>query len=170
MAGDGVGDAAGLAVVWVASGLGVGSGGSVEGVALASGLGAGLDVADGRGRGDDGAAGLVDETCLVSGAAGAGPLAVGWACGGGEVGIAMCGRPDATARADDRPGSRGMCSTWMETAERARNAIAPADSTMTGTVLPAGWERTSVPTCLTVVLIRSAASASASCAAGSGGQ
>ena len=63
-----------------------------------------------------------------------------------------------------------MCSTWMETAESARKAIAPADSTMTGTVLPAGWDRMSVPTCPTLVLIRSATSASASCAAGSGGQ
>jgi hypothetical protein len=58
----------------------------------------------------------------------------------------------------------------METAESARKAIAPADSTMTGTVLPAGWDRTSVPTCPTVVLTRSTASASASPAAGSGGQ
>ncbi|HTX25626.1 MAG TPA: hypothetical protein VME19_01265 [Streptosporangiaceae bacterium] len=58
----------------------------------------------------------------------------------------------------------------MDTAETARKAIAPADITMTGTVLPAGWERTSVPTCPTVVLIRSTISASASCATGSGGQ
>ena len=75
-----------------------------------------------------------------------------------------------TAEADDRSGSRGMCNTWMETAESARKAIAPADSTMTGTVLPAGWERITVPTCPTVVLIRSATSANASRTAGSGGQ
>ena len=58
----------------------------------------------------------------------------------------------------------------METADSARKAIAPAEMTMTGTVLPAGWERTSVPSWPTVVLIRSATNASASCAGGSGGQ
>jgi len=58
----------------------------------------------------------------------------------------------------------------METVESTRKAIAPADTTMTGTVLPAGCERKMAPVCPAEVLIRSASSATASCAVGSCGQ
>ncbi len=163
MAGDPEGDGAGAGAEVVGGGWGdgVGSEGLAVGVTPAAGVG--LDVGDGEPG--DGAAGLVQES---PGSGEAGPA--GRACGDAEPGIPPGDPPAAIAWAGDRSWSRGMCSTWMETAETARNAIAPADSTMTGTVLPAGWERMSVPTCPTVVLIRSAASASASCAAGSGGQ
>jgi len=43
-----------------------------------------------------------------------------------------------------------------------KKAIAPADTTMTGTVLPAGWERKTAPVWPAPVLIRSANSAKAS--------
>ena len=60
--------------------------------------------------------------------------------------------------------------TWIETVEKSRNAIAPPDSTMIGTVLPAGCSRSTRPARPMPVLIRSVNSANASCAAGSGGQ
>ena len=53
-------------------------------------------------------------------------------------------------------GPRGGWMTWMDTADSARKAIAPAETTMTGTVLPAGWERNTAPARPTVVRIRSA--------------
>ena len=59
--------------------------------------------------------------------------------------------------------------TRIDTADRARKAIAPADTTMTGTVLPAGWERKTAPARPAAVRIRSASSASASWGAGSRG-
>jgi hypothetical protein len=60
--------------------------------------------------------------------------------------------------------------TWIETVESRRNAIAPPDSTIIGTVLPAGCKRTTAPVCQAPVLIRSLNSAKASCGAGSEGQ
>ncbi len=66
------------------------------------------------------------------------------------------------------PGSRGVVwMTRMDTADRTRKAIAPAETTITGTVLPAGCERNTAPARPTVVLIRSAASATANWGAGS---
>ncbi len=78
--------------------------------------------------------------------AGAGPAAAGWT--------------DAGA----------VCRTRIETVENKRKTIAPAETAMTGTVLPAGCERKTAPVCPTLVLIRSASSASPSWGAGSGGQ
>ncbi len=63
-----------------------------------------------------------------------------------------------------------VCRTRIETVENKRKTIAPAETAMTGTVLPAGCERKTAPVCPTPVLIRSASSASPSCRAGSGGQ
>lgn len=60
--------------------------------------------------------------------------------------------------------------TWIETVESRRKAMAPPDSTMIGTVLPAGCKRTTAPVCQAPVLIRSLNSAKASCGAGSEGQ
>jgi len=60
--------------------------------------------------------------------------------------------------------------TWIETVESRRKAIAPPDSTMIGTVLPAGCKRTTAPVCRAPILIRSLKSARASCRAGSEGQ
>lgn len=80
-------------------------------------------------------------------------------------GALMGGGPEA-GRCSEVRGGR----TRIETAESRRKAIAPPDITMTGTVLPAGWRRKTAPACPTPVLIRSASSASASCAAGSAGQ
>ena len=57
-----------------------------------------------------------------------------------------------------------------ETVEKSRNATAPPESTMTGTVLPAVCRRRTAPTRPMAVLIQSASSASASCATGSRGQ
>ncbi len=74
-------------------------------------------------------------------------------------------RADATGsvpEADDWLAVRGLCRTRMETVDRTRKAIAPAEITMTGTVLPAGCMRKTAPACPMVVLIRSASSASAS--------
>jgi hypothetical protein len=56
----------------------------------------------------------------------------------------------------------GGCSTRIEIVESSRKAIAPADATMTGTVLPAGWERKTAPAWPTLVLIRPVNSARAS--------
>ncbi len=57
----------------------------------------------------------------------------------------------------------------METAESTRKAIAPADISMTGPVVPAGCTRKMDPARAMVVLIRSANSANASCTVGSRG-
>ncbi len=70
----------------------------------------------------------------------------------------------------DWTGADAVGRTRIETVENKRKTIAPAETTMTGTVLPAGWERKTAPVWPTLVLIRSANSASPSCAAGSGGQ
>src|SRR5579859_2754946 len=170
----GVGDGCRMAGVPVFDGLGPGSasvgtpcggvGDPIGGTTPLLGVGA---VADGRGRWRRGGR-LVEET----GAAlwsGPGPVVVGAGNGLG-TGIPLADSPAVPGRAEDRPGLWGRWRTWMETADSARKAIAPAEITMTGTVLPAGWERTSVPSWPTVVLIRSATSASASWAGGSGGQ
>jgi hypothetical protein len=137
--------------------------------ALGLGVGAGVNGIDGKGCGDVVATGLVEDSGAGPEPAGPEPPepAVGRACDDREPG-SVVGDPPTTASSAGRPESR--CSTWMDTAESARKAIAPADITMTGTVLPAGCERTSVPTCPTVVRTRSTISASASCGTGSGGQ
>jgi hypothetical protein len=57
----------------------------------------------------------------------------------------------------------------MESADSTRKAIAPADISMTGPVVPAGCTRKTDPARAMVVLIRSANSANASCTAGSRG-
>jgi hypothetical protein len=69
-----------------------------------------------------------------------------------------------------RESPESLCGpTRMDTAETARKAIAPADSSMTGTVLPAGcWRRTD-PVRTSVVLTRSPTCASAICGVGSRG-
>ena len=79
---------------------------------------------------------------------------------------------DATGagpEAEDPSGPRGSRKMRMETADRTRKAIAPADISMTGPVVPAGCVRKTEPACAMVVLIRSANSADASCTAGSRG-
>ena len=63
-----VGD--GVAVVGAAIGDGAGFAVPVEDVTLVPGLGAELELADGTGRGEDAAAGLVEEDGLVSGSTG----------------------------------------------------------------------------------------------------
>jgi hypothetical protein len=71
MAGDAEADAVGgLAVVGSILGDGVGFGVPVEDVTLVPGLGAELELAEGTGRGEDAAAGLVEEDGLVSGSTG----------------------------------------------------------------------------------------------------
>lgn len=67
------------------------------------------------------------------------------------------------------PETRGGWMTRMDAADRARKAIAPAETTMTGTVLPAGWERKTAPAHPILVRTRSTARARASCSAGSRG-
>ncbi len=51
------------------------------------------------------------------------------------------------------------CSTRIETADSSRKAITPAETTMTGTALPAGWERKTAPARPKPVLTQSATSA-----------
>jgi hypothetical protein len=68
------------------------------------------------------------------------------------------------------PGALGPGRSRAETVESKRKAIAPADTTMSGTVLPAGWERKTAPAWPRPVLIRSLNRASTSCGAGSAGQ
>jgi len=167
MAGDDVGDGPGSGSPSDGGPPGDGEGGPIEGVTPAPGLA--VPVLVGRGRGVKGA-GLVEKTGATLAPIGPEPPVVGGAGDGLGVGIPVAEPSPVPARDEGRPGLWGRCRTWMETADSARNAIAPADITMTGTVLPAGWERTSVPSWPTVVLIRSATSASASCAGGSGGQ
>jgi hypothetical protein len=67
------------------------------------------------------------------------------------------------------PGSGRPESAGAETVDNSRNAIAPADTTITGTVLPAGWERKTAAARPAPVLIRSAISARTSWPAGSRG-
>jgi len=86
------------------------------------------------------------------------------------MGIAPAEATGNVLEADDWVVVRGSCRTRIETVEKTRNAIAPPEIIMTGTVLPAGCRRKTAPACPTVVLIRSASSASANCAAGSRGQ
>ena len=167
---DGVGLESGSASVGILrDGDGVGVGGSIEG-ATAPGLEGEPDPIDGRGRGLKEAGGVVEKNGATVAPIGPEPPVVGGAGDGLKAGIPRADTPFVPGRAEDPPGWWGRCRTWMETADSARKAIAPAEITMTGTVLPAGWERTSVPSWPTVVLIRSATSASASCAGGSGGQ
>ena len=164
--GDGVGEGVGLGSVSVLGpGVGVGLAPPAEGVPVPPGLAA---TPDAIGLGDD-AAGRVDENTLVSGAAGSGLPGLDQLGVGAEV-AAPVGDAAGAVRAEDRPWSWVTCSTWMETAESARKAIAPADTTMTGTVLPAGWDRTTAPAWPTVVRTRSVSSATASWPAGSRGQ
>jgi len=164
--GDGVGEGVGLGLVSILGpGVGVGLASPAEGVPVPPGLAA---TPDATGLGDDDAAGRVDENTLVSGAGSEPPGLVQLGVGA-EVAAAV-GDAAGNARAEDRPGSWVTCRTWMETAESARKAIAPADTTMTGTVLPAGWDRTTAPAWPTVVRTRSVSRATASRPAGSRGQ
>lgn len=79
------------------------------------------------------------------------------------TGSAMAGTEGAGNEGGSRWSvARGGCSTRIETVESSRKAIAPADTTMTGTVLPAGWERKTAPVWPTPVLIRPVNSARAS--------
>jgi hypothetical protein len=75
----------------------------------------------------------------------------------------------AGPEAGDPSGPRGSRRTRMETADSTRKAIAPADISMTGPVVPAGCVRKTEPAWAMVVLTRSANSAIASCTAGSRG-
>jgi hypothetical protein len=75
----------------------------------------------------------------------------------------------AGPEAGDPSGPCGSRRMRMETADSTRKAIAPADISMTGPVVPAGCARKTEPACVMVVLIRSANSANASCTAGSRG-
>jgi hypothetical protein len=75
----------------------------------------------------------------------------------------------AGAEAGDASGPRGSRRMRMETADSTRKAIAPADISMTGPVVPAGCLRKTEPACAMVVLIRSADSANASGTPGSRG-
>jgi hypothetical protein len=87
--------------------------------------------------------------------------------------LADATRPDATGAAAapaSWPGGRGPCPSRTETVESKRKAIAPADTTMSGTALPAGWERKTAPTQPRPVLIRSLNRANTSCGAGNAGQ
>jgi hypothetical protein len=79
---------------------------------------------------------------------------------------------DATGagpEAGDPSGPRGSRRMRMETADSTRKAIAPADISMTGPVVPAGCLRKTEPACPMLVLTRSANSANASCTTGSRG-
>src|SRR5579862_2048214 len=175
---DGAGDGCRMAGVSVCDGVGSGSasvgmpcggvGEPIEGTTPVLGVGAPDPVVvDGRGWWRW--VGLVETTGATVAAGRSGLVVVGLGNGLG-TGIPRADSPAVPGSAEVRPGSCGRCRTWMDTADSARKAIAPAEMTMTGTVLPAGWDRTSVPSWPTVVLIRSATSASASCAGGSGGQ
>jgi len=87
--------------------------------------------------------------------------------------LADATRPDATGAAAapaSWPGGRGPCPSRTETGESKRKAIAPADTTMSGTALPAGWQRKTAPTQPRPVLIRSLNRANTSCGAGNAGQ
>ena len=171
MAGPGEADPAGSGLAASDGGSGGGELGDAAGiVGGALGVGGEPVMVVGKGRGDQPAAGLVEVTGATLGPTGPGWPVVGEAGSGLGVGIPVADSPAVPGSAEERPGLGGRRRTWMETAERARKAIAPADITITGTVLPAGWERTSVPSWPTVVLTRSASSASASCAWGNGGQ
>jgi hypothetical protein len=75
----------------------------------------------------------------------------------------------AGPEAGDPSGPRGSRRTRMETADSTRKAIAPADISMTGPVVPAGCLRKTEPACPMVALIRSANSAKPSCTPGSRG-
>ena len=55
------------------------------------------------------------------------------------------GRSAAAPANGGGPAARGGWMTRMDTADSARKAIAPAETTMTGTVLTAGWERKTAP-------------------------
>src|SRR5260370_31776193 len=79
-----------------------------------------------------------------------------------EMGIGPTEATGEVPAADDRGVVRGVGRTRMETVENSRNAIAPPESTMIGTVLPAGCRRKTAPARPTPVLIRSASSARAS--------
>jgi hypothetical protein len=87
-----------------------------------------------------------------------------------EMGIASAVATGNAPEADDGVAVRGAGRTRIETVEKSRNAIAPPESTMTGTVLPAGCRRKTAPARPMAVLIQSASSANASRAAGSRGQ
>ena len=75
----------------------------------------------------------------------------------------------AGPEAGDSSGPRGSRRTRMETADSTRKAIAPADISMTGPVVPAGCLRKTEPACPMVALTRSANSANPSCTPGSRG-
>jgi len=75
----------------------------------------------------------------------------------------------AGPEAGDPSGPRGSRRTRMETADSTRKAIAPADISMTGPVVPAGCLRKTEPACPMVALTRSANSANPSCTPGSRG-
>src|SRR6266567_7827354 len=87
-----------------------------------------------------------------------------------EMGIAPAVTTGGVPEADDWVAVRGVGRTRIETVEKSRKAIAPPESTMTGTVLPAGCRRKTAPARPMAVLIRSASSANTSCTAGSRGQ
>src|SRR5581483_6542773 len=93
------------------------------------------------------------------------PWPAAWPCGPSPVAIGLAEAAGEIPAADGSAGPR--CRTWIETVEKSRNAIAPPDSTMIGTVLPAGCSRRTAPARPMPVLIRSVNSAKASCAAGS---
>src|ERR1700683_2001881 len=77
--------------------------------------------------------------------------------------------PGPGPRTGDGPGTACSGSTRIDTADSARKTITPEDSSSTGSALPAGCKRKMAPARQAAVLIRSASSASASCAAGSSG-
>jgi hypothetical protein len=54
------------------------------------------------------------------------------------TGATLAGAIGAGAAAASWPGVRGPCRSRIETVESKRKAITPADTTMSGTVLPAG--------------------------------
>ena len=63
---------------------------------------------------------------------------------GGGPAARPCGEP-APAEVNDWASVPGGGRTRIETVDKSRNAIAPPESTMTGTVLPAGCRRKTAP-------------------------
>src|ERR1700691_3543281 len=86
-------------------------------------------------------------------------LATGWGRtqrAARRPGPARDGVIDPAATVDTWPRSRGWWLTWLDTGDRVRKTIAPAETIITGTVLPAGCERNTAPARPSAVLIRSA--------------
>jgi hypothetical protein len=86
-----------------------------------------------------------------------------------EMRTAIADAAGARPEAGDPFGPCGSRRMRTETADSTRKAIVPADSSMTGPVVPAGCARKTEPARAMLVLIRSANSANASCTAGSRG-